>query len=68
MADGKKIGIGGVVLAVLLGIVVFWIIGKLISIALTIGLWLVIGAVVGGVAYLGYRKFQQMLSSGKRLT
>ena len=68
MADGKKIGVGGIVLAVLLGIVVFWIVGKIIGFVLSLGFWLLVGAIVGGVAYLGYRKFQNMLSSGKRLT
>ncbi len=68
MAEGRKIGIGGIALAVLLGIVAFWLVGKIIGFVLSLGFWLLIGAVVGGVAYLGYRKFQNMLSSGKRLT
>ncbi len=64
--SGKQIL--SLVLAVVVGIiafkVVFWIAGALFSLV-----WWVIGfAVMAGVVYALYRGFNNMLTSGKRLT
>ena len=64
----EKSKIGSIVIAVLVGIGLLWVLGKILGFVLSIGLWLLFGVVVGGVIYLGYRKFNKMLTSGKRLT
>lgn len=64
--NGKKIL--AIVLAVIVGIAAFWVIKTIFKIALFLGGWLIAIAIVGGVGYLAYRKFNSMLSSGKRLT
>ncbi|MCB0713368.1 MAG: hypothetical protein KDD67_13645 [Ignavibacteriae bacterium] len=64
--SGKNIF--GLIVAIIVGIVVFriflWIIGAVWALA---G-WVIAGLIIGGVAYLAYKKFNNMLSSGKRLT
>ena len=64
---GNKNGIG-LVFAIVVGVIGVWIGIKVLSFIFSLGTWLLIGAAVAGVAYLGYRKFQKMLTSGKRLT
>ena len=53
------------VLAVVVGIiaikVIAWVIGGLLY-------WIITGAVIAGIAYVLYRVFNKMLTSGKRLT
>lgn len=56
------------ILAIVVGIVIFKIIIAIFEIALALAGWLIAGAVLGGIIYLGYRKFNSMLNSGKRLT
>lgn len=68
MKNARQMGVGGVIVAILIGIVAFWLIGEIIGFVLSLGFWLLIGAAVGAAVYIGYRKFQGMLSSGKRLT
>ena len=64
--SGKNIF--GLIVAIIVGIVVFriflWIIGAVWALA---G-WVIAGLIIGGVGYLAYKKFNNMLSSGKRLT
>lgn len=64
--NGKSVF--GIVIAVMIGIGVLWLVGKVLGWLIGLGFYLLLGAVVGGVLWLGYRKFQKMLSSGKRLT
>ena len=56
------------IIAIIVGVVavklVFWLLGAV----WTIASWLLTIAVVGVVAYIAYRGFNNMLSSGKRLT
>lgn len=54
--------------AIIVGIVAFWLVGKIIGFVITMAWWLILGGIAGGIAYLAYRKFNSMLSSGKRLT
>ncbi len=63
-----KSRLGSIVIAVLVGIGLLWVVGKVFSLVLSMGLWLLFGAAIGGMIYLGYRKFNKMLTSGKRLT
>ncbi len=57
-----------VVGAIVIGVVAFWLVTKIIAIAFSMATWLLIGGLAGGAAYLAYRKFNNMLNSGKRLT
>lgn len=57
-----------IILAIIVGIVAFWLIKLIFNIVLALTGWLIGLVIVGGVAYLAYRKFNHMLSSGKRLT
>lgn len=64
----EKSKIGSIVIAVLVGIGLIWVLAKVLGFFLSIGLWLLFGVAIGGVIYLGYRKFNHMLASGKRLS
>lgn len=57
-----------IVLAIITGFVAFKILSGLISVLWSILTSVAVLLVVGGIAYLAYRKFNHMLSSGKRLT
>jgi hypothetical protein len=63
---GKKILT--ILLAIGVGIIGFWIIKAIFVFAVSIIGWVIGAAVISGIAYLAYRKFNHMLSSGKRLT
>lgn len=54
--------------AIIVGIIAFRIVMWVFGILWSLAGWLIAGAIIGGVAYLAYRKFNNMLSSGKRLT
>ena len=56
------------VIAIVVGIVVLRILFGLLSLAFTLIGWLVYIAIGGVVVYLLYRGFNNMLSSGRRLT
>ena len=57
-----------VILALVVGFVAFKILSGLISIVWSILTSFVAILIIGGISYLAYRKFNHMLSSGKRLT
>lgn len=63
---GKKIL--AIMLAIGVGILGFWLIKAIFSLVVSLIGWVIGAAIVGGIAYLAYRKFNHMLSSGKRLT
>lgn len=54
--------------AIIVGIIAFRVVMWIFGLIWTLAGWLIAGAIIGGVAYLAYRKFNNMLSSGKRLT
>lgn len=54
--------------AIIVGIIAFRIVMWVFGLVWMLAGWLIAGAVIGGIAYLAYRKFNSMLSSGKRLT
>ena len=56
------------IMAIGVGILAFWLIKTIFSLVFALTGWLIAGAIIGGVGYLAYRKFNSMLSSGKRLT
>ncbi|MGE3800240.1 MAG: hypothetical protein AB7H80_04405 [Candidatus Kapaibacterium sp.] len=58
----------GLIVAIIVGIVVFRIFLWLIGAVWALTGWVIAGLIIGGVAYLAYKKFNNMLSSGKRLT
>lgn len=58
----------GLIVAIIIGIVAFRIFLWILGAVWTLAGWLIAGLIIGGVAYLAYRKFNNMLSSGKRLT
>ena len=64
--SGRKIL--SLVLAVVVGIIAVKLVLGLIGLVMTLA-WYVLGAaVVVGIAYFAYRGFNNMLTSGKRLT
>jgi len=57
-----------IVLAIIVGIVAIKIVFALLSIAFSLIGWAIGIAIAGGIIYLLYRVFSNMLGSGKRLT
>lgn len=64
--SGRKIL--SLVLAVIVGIVAVKLIFSLLGLLMTLVWWVMGAALVVGVAYFAYRGFNNMLTSGKRLT
>jgi hypothetical protein len=56
------------VIAIIVGFFVIKILGALLSLAFGLLTWLIYGAVAAAVVYVLYRVFNNMLTSGKRLT
>ena len=58
----------GIIVALILGVVAIRVLLWIIGAVWTLAGWVIAGLIIGGVGYLAYRKFNDMLSSGKRLT